>query len=64
MVTYQQRRGVNMAERICDVDGRKESLEGGKTCESGHFICKKHVYSGVILIDEKKRCPICKKPLR
>lgn len=53
-----------MAERVCDVDGKKEHIEGGRTCESGHFICKKHVYSGVIVIHEKKSCPICKKPLR
>ena len=53
-----------MAERICDACGKKRDVSGGKTCEKGHFICKDCVYSGVVIIDEKKYCPICKKPLR
>jgi hypothetical protein len=53
-----------VAERTCDVDGKKRSIEGGKTCENGHFICKDHVYSGIIIIDQRKHCPICRKPLR
>ena len=55
---------IKMSERVCDVDGKKKPLSGGRTCESGHFICKDHIYSGVIFIDEKKVCPLCKKPLR
>lgn len=53
-----------MPERICDSCGKKRSVQGGKTCERGHFICKSCVYSGVILISEKKACPVCRKPLR
>jgi hypothetical protein len=54
-----------MPERICDSCGKKKKdLAGGKTCELGHFICKECVYSGVILISEKKSCPLCKNPLR
>jgi hypothetical protein len=53
-----------MAERICAVDGKKKNIEGGKICEKGHFICRDHVYSGVIIIDERKCCPIDKTPLR
>ena len=53
-----------MAKRVCDVDGKEKDVSGGKTCENGHFICKDHVYSGVIFISEKAYCPLCKKPLR
>jgi hypothetical protein len=54
----------HMAERICDACGKKRDTHGGKTCEKGHFVCKECVYSGVILIDEKKSCPVCRRPLR
>jgi len=54
----------SMAERLCDVCGKKKNMEGGKTCQKSHFICKDCVYSGVILISEKKYCPIDKTPLR
>jgi hypothetical protein len=54
-----------MPKRICDVDGKEENIEGGKTCENGHFICKKHAYtSGLLGPSKRKVCPICKKPLR
>jgi len=53
-----------MAKRICDVCGLNKDVEGGKTCEKGHFICKGCVYSGVIFISEKAHCPIDRKPLR
>ncbi len=45
--------------RICDACGRKVELRGGKTCERGHFVCKDCVYSGVIVIHEKRACPVC-----
>jgi hypothetical protein len=54
-----------MSKRICDADGKEEDVQGGKTCENGHFICKKHVWSGPMLFpSEEKYCPLCKKPLR
>jgi hypothetical protein len=53
-----------MAERRCDVCGHKKSMEGGKTCDKGHFICKDCVYSGVIFISSKKHCPLDRTPLR
>jgi hypothetical protein len=53
-----------MAERICSACGHEKNISGGKTCEKGHFICKSCVYSGVIIIDERKVCPVCEKPLR
>jgi hypothetical protein len=59
-----QPRRIAMAERLCDVCGKKKDIEGGTTCEKGHFICKSDVYSGVIFISGKKHCPIDKTPLR
>jgi hypothetical protein len=53
-----------MSQRVCDVCGKKKDIEGGKTCEKGHFICKSDIYSGVIFISGKKHCPIDKTPLR
>lgn len=53
-----------MPERTCDSCGKRRSVEGGRTCERGHFLCKSCVYSGVIFISEKQSCPICRKPLR
>jgi hypothetical protein len=55
-----------MAKRVCDACGKEEPLEGGRTCEGGHFICKKCVWkgSGPFFSNEKKTCPLCKKPLR
>ena len=53
-----------MSKRPCDNCGHDRDTSGGKTCEKGHFICKSCVYSGVIFIDERAHCPLCKRPLR
>lgn len=53
-----------MSVRNCDACGKKKETQGGRTCEKGHFVCKDCVYSGIILISEKKYCPLCKKSLR
>jgi hypothetical protein len=47
-----------MPKRLCDVCGKDKDVAGGKTCQKGHFICKTCVYSGVIIISEKKYCPL------
>jgi hypothetical protein len=53
-----------MSKRTCVVDGKEKDVSGGKVCDKGHFVCKDHVYSGVIFISEKAHCPLCKRPLR
>jgi len=55
-----------VAKRTCDACGKNQYIEGGKTCENGHFICKKCVWEGVTLLSgsDKKYCPLCKKRLR
>jgi len=53
-----------MAKRVCDVCRKEKDIEGGKTCEKGHFLCKGCVYSGVIFISEKAHCPFDKHRLR
>ena len=53
-----------MAKRLCDVCGKDKDVEGGKTCQKGHFICKGCVYSGVIIISEKRYCPFDKSALK
>ena len=55
-----------MAKRVCDMCGKEKELHGGKTCEKGHFVCKQCVWadSGVFTSNEKKKCPICEKPLK
>jgi transposase-like protein len=53
-----------MSRRTCDACGKDHDVNGGKTCEKGHFVCKNCVYSGVIIISERAHCPICKNPLR
>lgn len=58
-----RRRRSLMAERRCDVCGHKKDMHGGKTCEKSHFICRDCVYSGVIIISEKKHCPLDRTPL-
>jgi len=52
-----------MSRRICDSCGKEKDLSGGKTCQSGHFICRDCVYSG-FFNPSKSSCPICGKPLR
>jgi hypothetical protein len=51
-----------MSERVCDSCGKKKDVAGGKTCESGHFICKGCVWSS--FWSAKTSCPLCQKPLR
>lgn len=54
-----------MAKRICDVCGKEKDVDGGKTCEKGHFICKSCSYEhGLLGPSAKKYCPLDKKPLR
>lgn len=45
-----------MPKRICDVCGKNKDVEGGKTCEKGHFVCRAD--SG------RTKCPICKTKLK
>lgn len=52
-----------MRERVCDSCGEQKKLEGGKTCDKGHFIC--YQCRGVsVFSNGKTRCPICKGKLR
>ena len=55
-----------MSKRTCDSCGKDKQLKGGKTCGSGHFICKECVWSspGILGPSQKKRCPLCDKPLK
>jgi len=53
-----------MAKRICDVCGKNKDLEGGKTCEKGHFVCRSCVDIGMIGYKSRDVCPICKTKLR
>ena len=54
-----------MAKRVCDKCGQNKDVSGGKTCERGHFICKKCVWETAgVLSGPRKQCPLCKKPLR
>ena len=53
-----------MATRTCAKCNREKDMSGGKICEKGHFFCKDCVYSGVIIISERKYCPIDKTPLK
>ncbi|MCF8070689.1 MAG: hypothetical protein K9L30_19070 [Desulfobacterales bacterium] len=52
-----------MADRICDACGKRKKLEGGKTCDKGHFIC----YScrdGGSLFGARTKCLLCKTKLK
>jgi len=52
-------------KRICDACGENKDIHDGKTCESGHFICKSCKWiSGLIGRDIRKKCPVCDEPLR
>jgi NMD protein affecting ribosome stability and mRNA decay len=53
-----------MAKRICDHCGKEKDTTGGKTCETGHFVCKDCYYSTQgIFSGPMKWCPLCEKPL-
>lgn len=45
------------SRRICDKCGKEKDIQGGKTCENGHFICHSCVYYHI-------HCPLCGKRLR
>lgn len=54
-----------MSKRICDACGEEKDVEGGKTCEKGHYICKSCSHNhGLFGPSSKTACPLCKKPLR
>lgn len=54
-----------MPKRNCDTCGKEKDVKGGKTCESGHFMCKDCYWKTAgILSSPTKRCPLCEKPLR
>lgn len=54
-----------MSARTCDSCGEWKDLEAGKTCETGHFVCKSCVWKPAgIFAGPLKNCPLCKKPLR
>jgi hypothetical protein len=38
---------MSQRKRICDNCGKEKDVEGGRTCENGHFICKDCVWAGV-----------------
>ena len=45
-----------MAKRICAKCGKEHDVQGGKTCEKGHFICKYCAY-------DHHHCPLCGKKM-
>jgi hypothetical protein len=54
-----------MAQRSCDVCGKQKDLEGGKTCENGHFVCKQCINkSAGIFSKPLDRCPLDKSKLK
>ncbi len=54
-----------MSQRICDQCGKMKEVKGGRTCETGHFICKEDVWkSAGFFSGPMKHCPVCGKPLR
>jgi len=57
---------IKMPKRTCSECGKEKDVQGGKTCEKGHFICKDCVYAGVGFMgfgSVLATCPLCKKPL-
>ena len=54
-----------MSQRTCDSCGEPKDLRGGKTCESGHFVCKDCVWKPAgFFSGPMKYCPLCEKPIR
>jgi hypothetical protein len=54
-----------MSKRTCDKCGKEKDVNGGKTCEKGHFICKSCVRETAgIFSSERSSCPLCHKKLR
>ncbi len=58
-----ERKPLAMPSRTCDACGKDKDVSGGKTCETGHFVCSSCVYGG-ILGPTRSSCPLCSKPLR
>jgi hypothetical protein len=59
------REEVVMPSRNCDTCGKQKDIAGGKTCETGHFMCKAcYDASAGVFSGPRKDCPLCKKPLR
>jgi len=54
------------SERVCDKCGKKKPLAGGRTCSTGHFICKSCVWetAGIIFGGPRRSCPLCDRTLR
>jgi len=52
-----------MAKRTCDACGKNKELQGGKTCDKGHFICRSCLNLGVFSFG-RSTCPICKTKLK
>jgi hypothetical protein len=46
--------------------GKTKDLQGGKTCDNGHFVCKHcvHKNDGMFGSNLLKSCPIDKTPLK
>jgi len=54
-----------MGSRTCDNCGNSKEVSGGKTCESGHFICHNCVTKDVgVFGSALKHCPLCKRSLK
>ncbi len=54
-----------MPKRTCAACGKEKDVEGGKTCENGHFICKEDIWKNAgLLSGPLKTCPLDKKPLK
>jgi hypothetical protein len=53
-----------MSQRTCDACGKTKELQGGKTCDKGHFICKQCVGTSGFLSSARTKCPIDKTPLK
>jgi len=53
-------------KRTCDCCGKEKDVEGGRTCEAGHFVCKACVWenAGFFGPGPRKHCPLDKKKLR
>ena len=50
-----------MPKRSCAACGKEKDIEGGRICESGHFICKACVWETAgVFSNERKICPVCK----
>lgn len=53
-----------MSTRICDNCGSSKEVKGGKTCETGHFICSVCKRDGLLGLGYRKTCQLCGKKLK